>query len=91
MAAHQYMAIMRALAFKRSNRTPSVRGFLAELSGTHRHGVLKDWGLLWAALAAAILVVVFAAHFHRSPLPAVPADDGFADGKLRTGERKCDE
>jgi formylglycine-generating enzyme required for sulfatase activity len=26
--------------------------------------------LLSAALAAAILVVVFAAHFHRSPLPA---------------------
>jgi len=70
MAAHQYMAIMRALAFKRSNRTPSVREFLAELSGTHRHGALKHWGLPSAALAAAILVVVFAAHFHRSPLPA---------------------
>jgi len=26
-----------------------------------------------------------------SRLPHVPADDGFADGKLRTGERKCNE
>ena len=41
MAAHQYAAIARALAFKRSDRTPSVLRFLAELSGTHRHRVLK--------------------------------------------------
>jgi serine/threonine protein kinase len=68
MAAHQYAAIVRALAFKRSNRTPSVLRFLAELSGTHRRGVLKGWALLSATLVAAIAVMVFAAHFHR-PLP----------------------
>jgi formylglycine-generating enzyme required for sulfatase activity/predicted Ser/Thr protein kinase len=69
MAAHQYTAIVRALAFKRSNRTPSVLKFLAELSGTYRHGVLKGWALLSATLVAATVVLSFAAYFHRSPLP----------------------
>src|SRR6202140_4291190 len=72
MAAHQYTAIVRALAFKRSNRTPSVIRFLAELSGTHRHGVLKGWALLSATLVAAIVAMVFAANFHRSPLRSLP-------------------
>jgi len=69
MAAYQYMAIERALAFKRSDRTPSVRRFLAELSGTHRREVLKRWALLSAALAAALVAIVVAAHFQRPPLP----------------------
>src|SRR5258706_12733951 len=69
MDAHQSRAIVRALAFKRSDRTPSVRRFLAELSGSHRLDGLKDLAWLSATLAAAIVVVVFAAHFHRSPPP----------------------
>ena len=76
MAAHQYMAIVRALAFKRSNRTPSVLRFLAELSGAHRHQVQKAWVLLSAALFAAIGVAVVAAHFYRSPLPATRVAGG---------------
>jgi formylglycine-generating enzyme required for sulfatase activity/predicted Ser/Thr protein kinase len=84
MAAHQYMAIVRALAFKRANRTPSVRRFLVELSGTHRRHVLKDWALLSAALAAAIAVVVVTAHFHRSPGPVgrIASQSGTAAGTM---------
>jgi formylglycine-generating enzyme required for sulfatase activity/predicted Ser/Thr protein kinase len=70
MAGHQYMAIGGALAFKRSERTPNVRRFLAELSGTHRHNVLKAWAWFSAGLVAAIVVIVMAAQFHRLPLPA---------------------
>ena len=68
MAVHQHTAIERALAFKRSDRTPSVRSFLAELSGTRRRDALKPLVWLAAALAAGIATVLFAAHFHRSPL-----------------------
>jgi formylglycine-generating enzyme required for sulfatase activity/predicted Ser/Thr protein kinase len=66
MAVHQYSAIVHALAFKRSNRTPSILRFLAELSGAHRHGVLKVWALLSATLVAAFVAMVVAAHFHGS-------------------------
>jgi formylglycine-generating enzyme required for sulfatase activity/predicted Ser/Thr protein kinase len=69
MAGHQYMAIVRALAFRRSNRTPSVRRFLDELSGIHRYDVLKNWAWLSATMVAVIVALVFAAHLHRSPLP----------------------
>ena len=84
MAAQQYMAIVRALGFKRVNRTPSVRQFLAELSGTHRRHRLKDWTLLSAALAAAIVVVVIAALLHRSPGPAgrTASQSGSAAGTM---------
>ena len=84
MEAHQYRAIVRALAFKRSDRTPSVRRFLAELSGSHRLDVLKDWPWLSATLAAAIVVVVFAAHFHRSPPPVnrIASQSGAAPGAV---------
>lgn len=88
MAAHHYMAIVRALAFKRSDRTPSVRRFLAELSGAHRRELLKGWALLSAALAAALVAVVFAAHFFRPPL-AVGRSAGQPAGAAGTMIRDC--
>ncbi|MEA3108788.1 MAG: eukaryotic-like serine/threonine-protein kinase [Gammaproteobacteria bacterium] len=68
MPAHQYMAIVRALAFKRSNRTPGVRQFLDELSGTRRHDAIRHLAWLTAALLAAVVIVI-AIYSYRSPLP----------------------
>jgi len=62
MPARRYMAIERALAFERSDRTPNIRTFLAELSGTRRQDVRKTWAWIAAALAAVIIAALFAVH-----------------------------
>jgi formylglycine-generating enzyme required for sulfatase activity len=83
MAAHQYMAIVRALAFKRSNRTPSVRRFLDELSGTRRHDAIRHLAWLTATLLAAVVVII-AIYSYRSPLPVnrSASQSGTAAGTL---------
>jgi eukaryotic-like serine/threonine-protein kinase len=59
MATHQYAALVRALAFNRKNRTPSVRQFLDELLATRRDFMMKRWGWLVALTIAAIVAVVY--------------------------------
>jgi formylglycine-generating enzyme required for sulfatase activity/predicted Ser/Thr protein kinase len=80
MPTHQYLALVRALAFDRQNRTPSVRRFLDELLATHRRALIKRWA--WLAAVAVVLIagITFWIHSRHTPLrtgsgarPAVPA------------------
>jgi formylglycine-generating enzyme required for sulfatase activity/predicted Ser/Thr protein kinase len=88
MPVHQYNAIGRALAFRRCDRTPTIRRFLAELSGTHRHDALKAWVWLVAAAAAIIVALFFAAHFQwpSPPIGRIANRPGNAPG---TAIRDC--
>jgi len=72
MPTHQYLALVKALAFERQNRTPSIRKFLDELLATHRYAVVKRWAWPVAASLAIIAAVLFGAHFVRAPLKATP-------------------
>jgi formylglycine-generating enzyme required for sulfatase activity/predicted Ser/Thr protein kinase len=64
VAGHQYMAIVRALAFRRCNRTPTVRRFLDEFSGAGRDEEYRHWAWRFAVTVAAIAVIAVAAHMH---------------------------
>jgi formylglycine-generating enzyme required for sulfatase activity/predicted Ser/Thr protein kinase len=64
VANHQYMALVRALAFKRCNRTPTARRFLEEFSGAGRGDAYRHWAWRAAAAFAAIAVMAVAAHLH---------------------------
>jgi serine/threonine protein kinase len=59
MPMHQYMAVVRALAFKRRDRTPTVRRFLDELSAKQQRKTVARW--VWAGLA--VIPVMFAMLF----------------------------
>jgi formylglycine-generating enzyme required for sulfatase activity len=64
MRRHQYMALVRALAFDRKKRTSSIRQFLDELLATRRNALMKRWGW-FAALAIAMMIIVI--FWMRSP------------------------
>jgi formylglycine-generating enzyme required for sulfatase activity len=70
MPAHQYMAIARALAFERKDRTPSIRRFLDELLATHRHSVIKRLAWLSAAAIAVFVAAMYWMHASHTPLKA---------------------
>ena len=65
MALHQYMAIVRALAFNRKYRTPSIRRFLDDLSATRRRvAVTRSAWLSGLALAILLAVALWARSEH---------------------------
>jgi formylglycine-generating enzyme required for sulfatase activity len=71
MPARRYWAIVRALAFERKDRTPSVRRFIDELSATARPAAQHRWAWLAAAAMAPLLIALWS-HGQRLPLPARP-------------------
>jgi formylglycine-generating enzyme required for sulfatase activity len=68
MPAHQYLALVKALAFDRRNRTASVRLFLDELLAKDRRAAIKRGA--WLAAAAVVLAAGIAiwTHSRRTPL-----------------------
>jgi formylglycine-generating enzyme required for sulfatase activity len=69
--------LVRALAFERQNRTPTIRRFLVELLATQRRVLLR----YWAGLAGAVVILLSAAavwiHAQHTPSPA-PSQAGAA-------------
>jgi formylglycine-generating enzyme required for sulfatase activity/predicted Ser/Thr protein kinase len=63
MPMHQYLALVRALAFDPGDRTPTVRQFRAELMGM-RGKRAKRWAWIGAAAVALVLVALY-----RLPVP----------------------
>jgi formylglycine-generating enzyme required for sulfatase activity len=82
MPKHQYMALVRALAFDRQNRTPIIRTFLDELLATHRRALVRRWAWLSVAALAVVAAAMYWAHaLHapqraRSPVIQAPAAPG---------------
>jgi formylglycine-generating enzyme required for sulfatase activity/predicted Ser/Thr protein kinase len=80
MPMHQYMAIVRALAFRRKYRTPTVRRFLDELLAADRFAPLRQWAwvpaLLFLLTAAGLYLPKThqrsAAMAHSSAVPVPP-------------------
>jgi formylglycine-generating enzyme required for sulfatase activity len=72
MPAHQYLAMVRALAFERKDRTPSVRLFLDELTATEQPAVQHRRAWLAAAAMAPLLIAALWSHGQRAPPPSRP-------------------
>ncbi|MDP8983894.1 MAG: bifunctional serine/threonine-protein kinase/formylglycine-generating enzyme family protein [Pseudomonadota bacterium] len=73
MPRHQYRALVRALAFERQNRTPTIRRFLDELLATQRHMLLKHWAGLAGAAVVLLIAAVFWMRAHHTPSTTPPA------------------
>jgi formylglycine-generating enzyme required for sulfatase activity/predicted Ser/Thr protein kinase len=77
LSSTQYSAVVHGLQRDRSNRTPTVRQFVAEFSAPERRAARKPVPVGRAiGVGAAVLVLALAAWFfvHRAPAPApVPA------------------
>lgn len=80
MPKHQYMALLRALAFDRQNRTPTIRRFLDELLATHRRTVVRRWAQLSVAALAVVAAAMYWAHALHAPQqgrsPVLPGTSG---------------
>jgi formylglycine-generating enzyme required for sulfatase activity len=93
LSSPQYSALVHGLQRDRSNRTPTVRQFVAEFSAPERGGARKPGASARAiGLGAAVFVLAvvawFVTHHARVP-PPVPADSSAAVPTPGTVIRDC--
>jgi formylglycine-generating enzyme required for sulfatase activity len=78
MPTHQYLALVRALAFERKDRTPNVRRFLDELAAIHPPAAQQRRGWFMAVAIAPLALAVLWTHGHRAPSQQRPLESAAA-------------
>ena len=59
MRAHQYQALLNALAYDRKDRTPTIRKFLNELLASRLRVMLERWWWLAVPAAAVLMALIY--------------------------------
>jgi predicted Ser/Thr protein kinase len=72
LAVPQYQALVRALAFERKDRTPTVQQFVDEYAAAPRMRLLKRWLWIGLALAAAAILYLLEASWQSPGFAQTP-------------------